>query len=147
MMRGWARLLAGGLLVAAGAGARANEFTIAPDISGGFGHYAWDIAVDGGTTSANPPLTIHTGQTYTFDVTTTAIHPFWIKTAASTGSLNAYTGTGLSANGVTASATITFDVPADAPATLFYNCGNHAEMTGTITVIRDLVFRDGFEGS
>ena len=146
MKRAWARLLAGGLLVASGAGLRANDFTVAPNISGGFGNFHWDIAVDDGATMANPPLTIYTGQTYSFNVSTTPTHPFWIKTIASTGSANAYTGGGLSANGVTTTTTITFDVPANAPATLHYDCGNHPEMTGTITVIQDLVFRDGFEG-
>ena len=145
MKRGWARVLAGGLLVAPGVGSRANDFTVAPNISGGFGHYRWDVATDGGATLGNPPLTIYTGRTYTFDVATTAAHPFWIKTAPGTGAANAY-NSGLSANGVTTSTTVTFDVPADAPATLHYNCGNHAEMTGTITVILDLVFRDAFEG-
>ncbi len=124
--------------------ARANSFSVTPNISGGFGQYRWDIAIDGGAASGNPDLTLYTGQQYTFNVSTSSIHPFWIKTAPSTGPGNAYAGTGLSANGVAMPSTITFDVPIDAPTTLYYNCGNHAEMTGVITVIHDLIFRDGF---
>lgn len=124
----------------------AADFTIAPNISGGFGNYHWDIAIGSAAVAANPELTLLTGQTYTFQVNTIAIHPFWIKTAPSTGSLNAYAGGGLSANGVGAATTVTFVVPNNAPATLYYDCGNHFEMHGTINVIVDAVFKDNFEG-
>ena len=125
--------------------ATAADFTATPDISGGFGSYRWDIAIGAAAAVGNPNLLLLKGQTYTFDINTTAIHPFWIKTTPSTGSLNAYAGGGLSANGVGTATTITFVVPTDAPDTLYYNRGNHREMTGTITLILDSVFANGFE--
>lgn len=120
--------------------AMANTFTITP-----MGTSAWTISVDGAPATSNPTLTLFTGQTYTFNVTASSFHPFWIKTLQGTGSGNAYAGSGLSDNGATSSTTLTFDVPADAPATLFYNCGNHRGMTGTIEIVADFVFKDGFE--
>jgi hypothetical protein len=126
-------------------GAAANTFTVAVDTSEGFGNYRWAIASDGGMATGNPTLTLYTGQTYRLVVGASPIHPFWIKTAPSTGSQNAYTGGGLSANGVSTATTITFDVPSNAPPTLYYDCANHAEMAGTIEIVADLVFRNGFE--
>jgi len=136
------RILAAAVALAAACSlpAAANTFTITP-----MGTSAWTISVDGGPATSNPTLTLHTGQTYTFNVTASSFHPFWIKTLASTGSGNAYAGSGLSDNGVMSATTLTFDVPADAPATLFYNCGNHRGMTGTIEIVADLLFKDGFE--
>jgi hypothetical protein len=123
----------------------ANEFVIAPDTSAGLGHYRWSFQIDGASAVGNPTLTLMTGQSYTFVVNTTSIHPFWIETARGLGGTSPYMGSGLSANGVIAPTTITFDVPADAPTTLYYACANHSEMTNSITVIQDLIFRSGFE--
>jgi len=36
-------------------------------------------------------------------------------------------------------------VPIDAPGTLYYACGQHFSMIGTIQVVHDLVFRDRFD--
>jgi hypothetical protein len=36
---------------------------------------------------------------------------------------------------------LTFDVPQDAPDSLFYNCGVHTTMAGAIDVV---IFKDGF---
>jgi len=128
------------LALSASLPAAANTFTITPMSTS-----AWRISIDGATATANPTLTLLTGQTYTFDVTASSFHPFWIKTLRGTGDGNGYMGSGLSDNGVTSSTILTFEVPADAPATLFYNCANHSGMTGTISIIADLVFREGFE--
>lgn len=124
-------------------GAHANEFTIVPDttaptISG----WTWSIDIDGAPAVGNPPLYIARGNSYSFNVMTTSLHPFWIKTVQGAGSLNGYSGGGLSANGVTSPTTVTFDVPDNAPDTLYYNCGNHSSMTGPIHVV---VFRNGFD--
>jgi plastocyanin len=132
-------------LVCAVGPAAAADFTFAPNVSGGFGHYHWDVQIGSAASAANPDLTISAGVTYTFQANTSAIHPFWIKTAPSTGSLNAYNGGGLSANGVGAVTTITFAVPADATGTLYYDCGNHIEMHGAINVIPDPIFNNGFD--
>ena len=141
-MRFRVRALAALGLPCLAASLHANEFAIAPDISGGFGNYQWSIAIDGATAAGNPPLYVARGSTYPFAITTSAIHPFWIKTVQGAGTLNGYAGGGLSANPTSGSATVTFDVPDSTPDTLFYDCGNHAEMTGPIHVV---VFRDGFD--
>ena len=120
----------------------ASDFSIAPDISGGFGHYKWAIGIEGAAATGNPTLYIARGRSYTFAVTTSWIHPFWIDDAPGFGGQTPYSGTGLSANGATSSTTLTFDVPDAAPEALYYACGNHTEMHGTINVV---VFRSGFD--
>jgi len=81
---------------------------------------------------SNPSFTFCRGMTYTFAVNTPG-HPFYIKTVQSTGTDNAYSS-GVTGNGAT-SGNVVFVVPADAPATLFYDCSIHAAMTGTIHIV------------
>ena len=80
----------------------------------------------------DPTLTLVRGKTYEFDVTAGG-HPFWIKTLQGTGSSNQY-NEGITNNGVS-SGTLTFTVPNDAPATLYYNCQFHGNMTGKINIV------------
>lgn len=136
-----ARVVVFAALGAFASAASAVDFSIAPDISGGFGNYKWSVSVMGASAVPNPPLYLQRGLAYSFGVAAEANHPFWIKTADSVGSANSY-NSGLSANGVTTFSNITFNVPADAPDSLYYNCGNHAEMHGPINVV---IFRDGFD--
>ena len=79
----------------------------------------------------NPELTLKRGATYTFELKTTG-HPFWIKTKNSPGKANAYEA-GVTGNG-TERGTLTFAVPADAPALLHYNCEVHDMMNGAIHI-------------
>jgi hypothetical protein len=79
----------------------------------------------------SPTLTLVRGNTYTFDVNAPD-HPFYIKTAPVNGSGSTW-DEGVSNNGLEGG-TLTFTVPADAPATLYYQCGVHSAMTGTIQV-------------
>ena len=79
----------------------------------------------------NPELTLKRGVTYRFELKTTG-HPFWIKTKNSTGKANAYEA-GVTGNG-TERGTLTFAVPADAPALLHYNCEVHDMMNGAIHI-------------
>jgi hypothetical protein len=81
--------------------------------------------------TANPPLNLTRGRSYTFQVSATG-HPFWIKTAQTLGSADAY-NTGVTNNGID-SGTVTFTVTDSAPTTLFYQCGIHTPMTGSITI-------------
>jgi hypothetical protein len=81
---------------------------------------------------ADPAITVVRGQTYTFEVNASG-HPFWIKTAATTGTGDAY-NTGVTNNGDDVG-TITWTVDIDAPNTLYYICQNHSAMGGTITVV------------
>jgi hypothetical protein len=80
----------------------------------------------------NAPLTLCRGYTYTFALNV-AGHPFYIKTAAGTGTTNAY-ASGVTGNGNVAG-DLVFAVPADAPAALFYQCAIHAAMTGTVSIV------------
>ena len=79
----------------------------------------------------NPELALKRGVTYSFELKTTG-HPFWIKTKNSTGKTNAYEA-GVTGNG-TERGTLTFTVPADAPALLHYNCEVHDMMNGAIHI-------------
>ena len=81
-------------------------------------------------------LTLKKGYTYYFDATdsTTNNHPLFIGTI-STGGSYSYEYTSGVTNSRTTTETLTFIVPSDSPSTLYYNCGNHAAMGGTITIM------------
>ena len=80
-----------------------------------------------------PDLTLVRGVTYEFNISVSSIHPFWIKTVASTGTGNSYND-GITNNGIF-SGTLTFSVPKSAPDALYYNCQTHSFMTGSINII------------
>lgn len=103
------------------------NFTVTAD---GTNNYVFN---GGGTTNlTDPTLYLARGQTYTFTISTTG-SPFYIKTAATTGTNNVYTS-GITGNG-TDSGTITFTVPQDAPDTLYYISQFYPGMTGTIYIL------------
>jgi hypothetical protein len=79
----------------------------------------------------NPTINLIKGFTYYFNVNAVG-HPFWIKTAQVTGTGSAYS-TGVTNNGAQ-SGTITFTVPLDAPATLYYICQFHGSMVGQFSI-------------
>jgi len=84
--------------------------------------------------AADPTLTLTRGQTYMFTVVTVA-QPIWITNTPGAGDAeaNAY-APGVTNNGASPG-TVTFVVPASAPATLFYQCAFHDPMAGTINII------------
>jgi hypothetical protein len=84
--------------------------------------------------ASNPTLTLVTGRTYFFTVNASG-HPFYIKTAAVTGTGSTYDD-GVIGNG-TQFGGIEFTVPITAPSTLYYICQFHAAMVGTINIIGD----------
>jgi len=92
------------------------------------GDFRWSI-----NGQLSPTLTLTRGQTYTFAVQAPG-HPFDIKTARVTGTLDQFT-TGVTGEGTT-SGTLTFVVPTD-PSTppLFYQCEVHSTMTGVIQLV------------
>ncbi len=96
------------------------------------GATAYLFTGNGLTNSSNPNITLQRGKTYTFTIDAPG-HPFWINSSQGTGSGNAYSS-GVTGNGAS-SGTITFVVPGDAPAKLFYNCEFHASMTGEFNII------------
>jgi hypothetical protein len=85
---------------------------------------------------ANETLTLTKGETYTFSINSTG-HPFWIVTAqgAANVTTNAFPGVVGNGTGQTATGTVVFSVPNNAPATLFYQCGLHNAMTGTLNIV------------
>ena len=84
---------------------------------------------NGGVTD-NPTLTLQRGVTYTFNINAPG-HPFYIKTALTTGTGEQYTS-GVTGNGTS---TVTFTVPVGAPNTLYYHCSAHSAMGGTINIV------------
>src|SRR5262245_25385678 len=87
---------------------------------------------------ADPTLTLTRGQTYTFTVDTVG-HPFWITTALGAGDAEANAfSQGVTNNGASPG-TVTFVVPATAPATLFYQCSFHDPMAGTLNIVGSAV--------
>jgi plastocyanin len=127
--------------------AMATTFAISPNTnSGNPATYKWFVSIDGGTATNNPPLTVLTGQTYSFNVSNVSFHPFYIDQSPGIGGTNPYpVGDFLSNNHVTSNTSIKLNLPADAPDTLYYACGQHSSMIGTITVVHDLVFRQSFD--
>lgn len=83
----------------------------------------------------NPSLTLYRGQMCTFSVAATG-HPFYIKTARVTGTGSQYPN-GVTGQGVT-NGTLTFVVPVAAPDQLFYQCGVHSAMGGTLSIATPL---------
>ena len=81
--------------------------------------------------SSNPTLNLIRGGSYLFNISASG-HPFYIKTSASTGTGSQY-NSGVSGNG-TSSGSIIFNVPSDAPSTLYYVCQFHSGMMGTINI-------------
>ena len=81
--------------------------------------------------AVNPDLTLKRGATYVFKIDAIG-HPFLIKTVKEIGKENLFE------TGVTGMAsdfgTVTFTVPKDAPATLFYNCQYHKMMSGKLII-------------
>ena len=80
----------------------------------------------------NPALTVVPGQTYVFN-NTTGSHPFRIQSTS--GTSGTPYNTGVTGNGTVGE--VTFVVPMDAPAELFYQCTAHAGMSGTIAVLEN----------
>ena len=81
---------------------------------------------------SNPTMTFYKGSTYILKVNATG-HPFWIKTADSTGTSNAVSADWVKNNGVDVGE-IVFTVPMNAPAQYHYNCQLHAAMHGVINI-------------
>lgn len=80
-----------------------------------------------------PGLTLIRGHRYIFNANVSG-HPLWIQTSAgSYDSGNAYS-VGVTTNGAE-NGTIIFEVPLNAPSTLYYVCRFHSGMGNTITVL------------
>ena len=82
---------------------------------------------------SNPTLTLVRGNTYVFNLTLNGVFPFWIKTQPTTGIGDVYSS-GVTRNGST-SGLVTFTVPQDAPATLYYASQNQINMQGRLDIV------------
>lgn len=82
----------------------------------------------------NPNLTLVKGMSYNFEINAEG-HPFLIKTSQSTGLEDLYED-GVKNNGVQDD-TLIFEVPLDAPNTLYYNCQFHDTMKGEIKIVNE----------
>jgi len=80
-------------------------------------------------TTNDPILYLARGGVYEFVITSGASHPFLIRVSNGGATYN----NGITSNGAT-SGTIRFEVPFNAPNTLYYQCTAHAGMGGTITI-------------
>ena len=83
-------------------------------------------------TENDPDLYLARGNTYQF-VNASGGHPFRIQSTAN-GSTGAAYGSGVINNDGGNGSTITFEVPFNAPDTLYYQCTAHTGMGGTIFV-------------
>ena len=119
-----------------------NAGTPAPTVFNVSNNGATSWVIDGVN---NPGLTLIRGQAYVFALQNVgANHPFYINTSNTTGAANQYTN-GVSNNGATGNTQIQFVVPVSAPSSLFYNCGNHGSMNGTLTILDDVILVTGFD--
>ena len=114
-------------------------------VTAGSGVYTFS----GGNTGNNPDIgPFYRGGTYTVNINATG-HPFYFTTDNGTNFV-AGTYAGEYTKGVTGSrsdtGTITFIVPNDAPSTLYYQCGNHSTMRGSIRV-KDLAVETNEDGN
>ncbi len=100
----------------------------------GTSHYVFSNSTDrnGAANGNDPALTFRVGDTIQITTNAGAGHPFWIKTAATTGTGNPVSTPAATNNGAT-SGTISWTP--NTAGTFYYNCQNHSGMTGTITVV------------
>ena len=80
----------------------------------------------------DPTLYLARGQTYEFAVNASG-HPFRIQTTSGAYDAGTQYETGVTNPGA-AVGTIKFQIPFDAPNTLYYVCQNHSAMNGTLTI-------------
>jgi len=117
-------------------------YTVTNTVSGS---YTFSGSASGNNPNIGP---FYRGGTYTINITATG-HPFYFTTDNGTN-FSAGTYFGEYTSGVTGSrtdsGTITFTVPAGAPDTLYYQCGNHSAMRGEIT-IKDLAVETNINGN
>ena len=85
--------------------------------------------------SSNPSLNLKRGYVYYFEATdsSTNTHPLLLSSSSSGGNTSGEYTNGVS-NSQTENGTLTFQVPSDAPSTLYYVCAYHSGMGGEITI-------------
>ena len=81
-------------------------------------------------TANDPTLYLKRGEVYEFVNNSGGSHPFQIRVSNGGATYD----NGVTNNG-SSTGTIRFEVPYNAPNTLYYQCTNHSSMGGTITVL------------
>lgn len=100
----------------------------------GTSNYTFDgVGVNAGN-NYNTPMYLARGCVYEFVNNSGGSHPFQIRVSNGGAAFS----TGVTNNGAS-SGTIRFEVPMDAPNSLYYQCTSHSGMGGTITVYPDAV--------
>ncbi len=89
---------------------------------------------------ANTTINLTRGQNYFFEITANS-HPLWIKTDPVIGTGNAYSS-GVTNNG-SGFGTVGFQVPFDAPNTLYYQCQYHTGMYGILNITDGTAIQSG----
>jgi hypothetical protein len=105
-----------------------------------FQNVGFNYSVDGFVDTTFPTLTLVRGQLYNFNFTNvTSSHPIALR--LSSGSTTAVPGTtgnnatsGVYGNG-TVSTIVAYQVPFDAPSTIYYQCVIHSGMIGIINIV------------
>jgi len=112
------------------------------------GHQGGSYKFTGTQVGLNPDIgPLRRGNTYNFVVDASG-HPFYLTTDNGDNfAAGSYVGEYTSGvtNSRTQSGTLTFVVPANAPNTLYYQCGNHSSMRGAIN-IKDLAVETNGNG-
>ena len=85
--------------------------------------------------SSSPSLKLKRGNIYYFNATdsTNSSHPLLLSSSSGGGNTSGEYTNGVT-NSQTTNGTLTFQVPSDAPSTLYYVCGNHIGMGGEIAI-------------
>jgi len=86
------------------------------------------------SSSFNANLYMYVGDTLQFNVNTSG-HPFYIKTAASTGTGDQVTTGTITGTQGTTNGTLSWNTTGVSAGTYYYQCGNHASMGGEIQII------------
>ena len=107
------------------------KFTLGVDSSGS-AHYTFSDSdnIWFPTIEDDPVLYLRRGEVYTFVNNSGGGHPFQIRVSAGGVAYN----TGVTNNGA-ATGNVVFKIPMSAPATLYYQCTNHAAMGNTINIV------------
>ena len=111
------------------------EFAVSSDVTTFvFQNAGFNYSVDGFADTTFPDLTLVRGQLYNFNFTNVSgSHPIALRLA--NGSTTAVPGTtgnnaSVGVNGII----VTYQVPLDAPSTIYYQCAVHGSMIGTINI-------------
>ena len=98
-------------------------------------NWTWSGATDrnGGVSGADPSITIYEGDSLSITNNATSTHPFYFKTAPTTGTSDQVTN--VTNNGGSGGTVITWVTQPGDAGTYYYQCSSHAAMGGIITVL------------